>query len=100
MRLSGGRPVPELILPGYLSERDDFKDRAVPYDFVRPGGRAGICFAGNYRTGAQFLLVLKKDSSGELTVNWYGLGPVNEQLHSDDDPWLLWIRDEVTREKQ
>ena len=38
------------------------------------------------------LLLFKKDQSGERTVNSYALGPVNEQLHSMNDPWLLWLR--------
>jgi hypothetical protein len=28
-------------------------------------------------------------------VNWYALAPVNEQLHSDVDPWLLWVREQT-----
>jgi len=85
--------ISDLILPGYLVDRDDFNDRPAPYTFVRPGGRAGSCFANPYRSGAQFLLFLKKTIAGELTVNWYALAPVNEQLHSDDDPWPLWVRE-------
>ncbi len=80
-------------LPGYLSDVDDFNDHDAPYTFVRPGGRSGSCFANTYRTGAEFLLLMKS-ASGGYTVNWYALGPVNEQLHSDEDPWLLWVRKE------
>jgi hypothetical protein len=86
---------PELVLPGYLSDRDDFTDDPTPYTFVRPNGRSGSCFANSYRSGAQFLLLLKKRSSGEYTVNWYALGPVNEQLRSETDPWLLWVRQQA-----
>lgn len=81
-----------LIIPGTLSEGDDFNDHPPPYRFVRPGGRMGSCFANNYRVGAQFLLLLAKTKSGEYTPSWYALGPVNEQLHSESDPWLLWVR--------
>jgi hypothetical protein len=81
----------EVILPGYLVNRDDFNDHSVPYEFVRPGGRAGSC-ANSYRSGGQFLLFLKKTKSGDLTVNWYALAPVNEQLHSEEDAWLVWVR--------
>ena len=49
---------------------------------------AVINAANSYRRGGQFVLFLKKTKAGELTVNWYALAPVNEQLHSDDDPWL------------
>jgi hypothetical protein len=87
----------EIVLPGYLSDRDDFNDQPPPYSFVRPNGRSGSCFANTYRTGAQFLLVLKKTKDGDYTVNWYALGPVNEQLRSDTDPWLVWVRQEAHR---
>ncbi len=40
-------------LNGYLGNADDFNDRTPPYTFVRPGGRAGSCFANTYRRGAQ-----------------------------------------------
>jgi hypothetical protein len=92
-----GPSLSNLILPGYLADWDDFNDQRPPYTFVRPGGRAGSCFANSYRSGGQFLLFLKKTKTGEFTVNWYALGPVNEQLHSDHDPWLLWVRDQVHR---
>jgi hypothetical protein len=93
----GGSAVSDLILPGYLVDRDDFNDQQPPYTFVRPGGRAGSCFANSYRLGGQFLLFLKKTNAGDLTVNWYALAPVNEQLHSDIDPWLLWVRERAQK---
>jgi len=93
-----GPVISDLILPGYLVDRDDFNDKQPPYTFVRPGGRAGSCFANSYRSGGQFLLFLKKNERGELTVNWYALAPVNEQLHSDYDPWLLWVREHARKE--
>lgn len=91
-----GSPLRSLLLHGYLVQRDDFNDHVPPYTFVRPGGRGGSCFANFYKSGAEYLLFLKrsKDSS-ELTVNWAALAPVNEQLHSDRDPWLLWVRDQA-----
>jgi hypothetical protein len=93
-----GRMSSELVLPGYLVNRDDFNDEAPPYNFVRPNGRSGSCFANSYRSGAQFLLILKKEKSVGYTVNWYALGPVNEQLHSTNDPWLLWVREQVRKQ--
>jgi len=81
-----GRDVPqELQLPGYPSDRDDFNGGPVPYTAV-PKAKAS-CYSRFYRTGAEFLLVMKK-----YTVEWYAAGPVNEQLHSADDPWLAWVR--------
>jgi hypothetical protein len=80
-----------LVLNGYLSEKDDFNENPVPYKFVRPGGRAGSCYANTYKQGAQFLLFLKKTAGGH-TSNIMPLGPTNEQLRSETDPWLLWVR--------
>lgn len=34
-----GKTEPELILPGYLTDSDDFNDHPAPYKFVRPNGR-------------------------------------------------------------
>jgi hypothetical protein len=95
-----GARLPTVELPGYLSDLDDFNDHSPPYTFVRPGGRAGSCFANTYRAGAEFLLLMKSAPAGGYTVNWYALGPVNEQLHSDQDPWLVWVRKESAKSRQ
>ena len=92
--LRGGDAPGSLQVAGILGERDDFNDRPVPYDFVRRGGRGGSCFATEYRNGGEFLLFLKKETDG-YTPYWAALAPVHEQLRSDDDPWLLWVREAV-----
>ena len=93
-----GEGVPStLTVHGHLVEADDFNDRPVPYDFVRPGGRGGPCAAYEYKEGAEYLLFLKKKGGG-LTPYWYALAPVNEQLRSADDPWLAWVKGRLTRE--
>jgi hypothetical protein len=89
----------DLILPGYLSDTDDFNEQPAPYTFVRRNGRHGSCFANTYRDGGQFLLFLKKTSTGGQTVNWYALAPVNEQIHPVSDPWLNWVRAEIDKAK-
>jgi hypothetical protein len=87
-----GAGLPEsLVLNGYLSDKDDFNENPVPYKFVRPDGRRGSCFANTYKQGAQFLLFLKKTAGG-YTPNIIALGPTNEQLKSEMDPWLLWVK--------
>jgi hypothetical protein len=83
-----------IILNGYLTDTDDFNDRPVPYDFVRPGGLGGSCSAYEYKKGAAFLLFLKT-IDGKLTIRWYALAPTNEQLHSPNDPWLAWVREQL-----
>jgi len=88
-----------ITLNGYLSDKDDFNDSPVPYDFVRPNGRHGSCFANTYKQGADFLLFLKKSSEVKwpkvttaYTVDISALAPVNEQLHSENDPWIFYIK--------
>lgn len=81
----------ELIINGYLSERDDFNDTQAPYNFVRPGGRGGSCSAYEYKKGAEFLFFLKKIGE-KYSVRWYALAPTNEQLHSSNDEWITWVR--------
>lgn len=81
-------------LYGYLIDQDDFNDRPVPYDFVRPRGRGGSCSAYEYKQGAEFLLFLKK-LDGKYTVRWIALGPTNEQLRSADDPWIVRVKNQL-----
>jgi hypothetical protein len=103
--LKGTYQTQDLVLPGYLSNHDDWNDHPAPYSRVRENGRSGSCFANTYRQGAQFLLVLKLtgsvpailSSNTQYTVNWYPLGPVNEQLRSPEDPWLKWVREQTAQ---
>lgn len=80
-----------LVVNGYLGNQDDFNDHPVPYQFVRPGGRSGSCYANTYRHGAQFVLFLKHVKK-RLTPYWYVLGPANEQVHEANDPWIWWLK--------
>ncbi len=90
-----GENIPSIIiLNGYLTDKDDFNDRPVPYDFVRRGGRGGSCSAYEYKQGAEFLLFLKRVDS-KLTIRWYALAPTNEQLRSADDPWIIWVKEQL-----
>ena len=104
--LRGNYVKRDIVLPGYLSGNDDWNDHTPPYSFVRPNGRSGSCYANTYKKGGQFLLVLKNWNgpisevygarrSDGYTVNWFALGPVNEQLRSADDPWVQWVRDRL-----
>ncbi len=95
-----GEEVPNTIaIAGYLTDKDDFNDRPIPYDFISPRGRRGSCFANSYKEGAEFLLFLKKREDG-LTPYWAALTPTNEQLQSVNDPWLVWVRDHLQKKKE
>ena len=96
--LKGTLPPGELVFNGELTGEDDPNDRPVPYDFVRPGGRGGSCFAMSYRPDAEYLLLLRRSEHrsfaqpNELTPYWSALAPTNEQLFGrGDDPWLAWV---------
>lgn len=96
--LKGDSSLKNVLLNGYLSDKDDLNDMPVPYKFVRPNGRTGSCFANTYKRGAQFLLFLKISRevkappvTTKFTVDFAPTAPVNEQLHSKNDPWLYYI---------
>jgi hypothetical protein len=98
-----GQQLPDdILLNAYLSDKDDYNDMPVPYTFVRANGRGGSCFANTYKQGGQFLLFLKKKDKG-YTSNISALGPSNEQIRSENDPWLEWVKQhlrETQRTKQ
>jgi hypothetical protein len=66
-------------------------DHPAPYDFVRPGGRFGNCFAEDYKAGGQFLLFLR---NGE--VHWSPLAATNEEVSGSKDPWVVWVKKHLT----
>ena len=78
-------------LNGYLNDKDEFNGHPVPYDYVRKSGLRGSCYANTYKQGAQFLLFIGKSGKG-FTVEIDPLAPVNEQLHSESDPWVYYIK--------
>jgi hypothetical protein len=97
-----GEDVPNtFLIRGILTNEDDFNDRPVPYDYVRPMGRSGSCSARHYKQGAEFLLFLKRHDPneeysrewGDITPYWASMAATNEQLHSTDDAWLHWVKD-------
>jgi hypothetical protein len=96
--LKGGKIPRKLISPGEISEADDFNDLTVPYRGGRPDTRDGDCVAQHYRRGGQFLLMLQR-KQGLLTPYWAAVAPVNEQLRSTRDPWLLWVRRQLARHR-
>ncbi|CAF1136312.1 unnamed protein product [Adineta ricciae] len=92
--IKGNTIIPNpLRIEGTLNQYDDFNDRRVPYNLVRPGGRMGSCFARSYKQNGNFLLFLNR----QYAPYWSALAPVNEQLHMSPtvDPWLQWVKDRV-----
>ena len=92
-----GQPLSELTLSGELVDRDDFNMGRVPYDAVRPNGLSGTCYAWQYKAGAEYLLMLSYSKNHKLVLSPFPLEPVNEQLVSSNDPWLLWVRKQTKR---
>ena len=96
--LKGRLDSKSLELTGRLEAQDDRNDQSVPYSFIRRGGRHGNCYALNYRSGAEYLLLLHRAEVpnyaelNELTPYWSPLSPTNEQLFDGTrDPWLIWV---------
>ncbi|UJR09404.1 hypothetical protein I4U23_013646 [Adineta vaga] len=93
--IKGDTLIPNrLFIEGYLTQNDDFNDHSSPYNFVRPNGRMGSCFAMKYKQNGNFLLFLNQ----QYSPYWSALAPVNEQLYSPPlaDPWLQWIKSRLT----
>jgi len=94
-----GEHVPAtLALGGFLSDSDDFNEGPVPYQGGRPGTKGG-CFAEGYKQGAEFLLFLMPRGE-EFIVLPAPLSAASEQLRSDDDPWLIWVRRYLKLQKE
>jgi hypothetical protein len=92
--LRGEATAAPIVLPGSAVAVDDFNARPVPYQTVRSAGQRGDCFAQEYRPGADYLLLLRREAGG-LTVQWWPLAPLNEQLRGARDPWLAWVRERL-----
>ena len=91
-------PLPDSVftLPGSVVDLDDFNTLPVPYRMVRSSGQRGDCFSREYRIGGEYLFLLKRglpaDTSYAMTAWWMPLGPTNEPIHGADDPWVGWVR--------
>ncbi len=87
--LSGTVSGRELVLPGRIRDYAATRERRLPYDGVdcaRAGGCGG-CYAYDYKLGAQYLLLLKRNSP-----YWAALAPSNEEIGGSSDPWVVWVR--------
>jgi hypothetical protein len=78
--------------PGALTQLNDKNDMAAPYDFVRPAGRRGNCFATTYKLGQEYLLFIKGG-----TPYWSRLAPTNEEVAGKTDAWVVWARQNTAR---
>jgi hypothetical protein len=89
-----GETLFSIAVPGILTDRPDMNDTPVPYGMVRPAGRGGGCFARTYQRRGEYLLLLKK-VDGRLTPYWASLGATNEQIRDKNDPWVMWVRQQL-----
>lgn len=93
--LRGPFPHAEFTFRGYFVDEDGFNTLSVPYQLVRRAG--GSCHAEHYRKGAEYLFLLKSDRD-YLSPYWFALGPTNEQIRGDNDPWLQWVREQLAED--
>jgi len=91
----------ELRFNGKIESQDDWNDQSVPYNFIRPGGREGNCYALRHKQGGEYLLLLNpvNPASAKPTWSpyWAALRPTNEQIRGADDPWLAWVAQQVKK---
>jgi len=90
--IKGAASKEPLQFAGVLVQRDDRNDQTAPYDFVRPAGRRGMCFATEYRAGAEYLMLIKGG-----TPYWAHLSPTNEQVFGPSDAWLKWVKQQAAQ---
>lgn len=95
--LRGPFPTSEFTYRGIVADEDDFNTLPVPYRVVRSSGQRGDCYAKDYRQGGEYLFLLKRRDDA-LTPHWFPLGPTNEQIRGDDDPWLEWVREQLAED--
>ena len=87
--LKGAPPTASVeVCCGQLEEYLGANDGPVPYTMVRPGGRSGDCFAGDYKVGLEYLLFLKR-AGEQWTTAWAPLAAVNEEA---SPAWVEWVR--------
>lgn len=92
--LKGRLDSGELSIRGRLRNYEGTKGRTAPYDqldCVRAAGCGG-CFAYDYKAGAQYILMLKDGGA-----YWAPLSPTNEEVTGENDPWALWLKQQLNR---
>ena len=93
-----GTDVPDtVVLWGTLTDTDNFNRDPVPYPRSAQRQRRTHIKPDRYARGQRFLLFLDRetdDTTGRsyFIVQYDGHAPNSEQLRSDQDPWLLWVR--------
>jgi hypothetical protein len=84
-----------VVVQGQTARYEGPNDHPPPYDFVRPGGRSGDCFAADYKAGGQFLLLLRKGD-----VHWSPLAATNEEVSGAADPWVVWVKKRISQREK
>jgi hypothetical protein len=64
-----------------------------PYNWVRDGGIYGNCYAYDYKMDGYFLLFLKNQSP-----YWADLAATNEEVSGRDDPWVIWVKEHLSKQ--
>jgi hypothetical protein len=91
--LKGHMEGSSLTQPGYTYHYLGRNEMPPPYDFVRPGGRGGRCYARDYRIGSEYLLIMVEND-----VRWAALSATNEEVTGSDDPWVWWVKGFLARQ--
>lgn len=85
-----------LEISGYIWDKDELvPGREIPIRSARPSAD-GQCVTMGYTANGWYLLMLKR-RKGRLTPYWEALSPTNEQVSGINDPWVVWVTQEVKR---
>jgi len=85
--LKGVAPAERFELAGQTESYRGPNENPPPFNFVRPGGLGGNCFADDYKQGGSFLLFFRKG-----VVAWAPLSATNEEVSGPADPWVWWVK--------
>lgn len=102
--LKGTVTTEEIEFNGVLDPPDP--DGTVPVAYT-PGSAARTfetCYDPTYIEKAEYLLLLGPDEGllsveGDLTPYWEPTRPTNERVVGDNDPWLLFVRQTVEKQR-
>ena len=85
----------QVFFVGWLRRSHHGSPEPVPRREGRNGG--GSCVDQLYVKGTEYLFILSRDTAGRFTPHAHPLAPTNEPLRGKRDPWLRWVRQEVSR---
>ena len=87
-----GQNIPSVLeIEGALSDNDHYNSSDAPGE--QPDHK-GPCYVKQYKKGGNFLFILR-NVNGKLTPYWTPGAQTNEQIRSEQDAWLEWVKNRL-----